>query len=501
MQIPITSSPKSAAFSSTTLASGEVNSNEFDIVGVKARFIGGRLPSSPRELRLEVNIKNFQAAAYAGPARNTEILTIQGIGFEVDGGDPTIYFKTNKKFLTESSNADFAYSDRSQFSIDKFELPPRSGNWGQSVAEVSKVIHSLGTAFGGRDGFKLMLKVYADDCLRLKPPFVIKTDVLSKVEAWLVAMYDLGKIEAKWEADLGLNGQPPLRGISAAEEVAKQAILWERNPTKEQQLKDLGKKYGITAKRNFYRTFSDLPNSEESRSGDHGPVIDVTRYDKARSWEQFVNDKAEIPLVEALLRNSKVQGLPPAFVASIMFGEGAGWFETDMSNRPFDPVRGFEDLGLDNATAFIQDAIGRGYLPKDFSYSETPAVNDSGGKVLSATFDSQAIAVQAFAACLRIHVQDVREILKRKFLGQPIPDRVLQFYAYIEYNGGRAALLKEIQTTGLTVPKWTGEPKPKFLPKGDNQNYFRYNAILRVMQTEVLEKVFIPEPARKSGVT
>jgi hypothetical protein len=202
---------------------------------------------------------------------------------------------------------------------------------------------------------------------------------------------------------------------------------------------------------------------------------------------------------DSSLKAAKAQGLDPNMLWASAAEEGAtglvpdkkGNINTDEKidvNGKYG-VSGFTNFGVDHFHDDFKELARRGYLPKDFDYQKSVHTNENGEKVNSADFKSVEDALQAKAAYIHMHQDDLDKWAKDN--GATLSPAARQFFAYMSYNGGPGTahkLINYYKDKGLLDgDKFLTQAPPRELDKGDS-----YGKVLprwkmaQVMQQEKL---------------
>jgi hypothetical protein len=153
------------------------------------------------------------------------------------------------------------------------------------------------------------------------------------------------------------------------------------------------------------------------------------------------------------------------------------------------PVDGFTNFGLDHFDGDFKTMVKRGYLPKDFDYQKAPIKNPENGEVVpSANFKSVQDALQAKAAYIQMHRDDLQDWQKDNKI--TLSPTASQFFSFVSYNGGPVTAHKIInyyKSKGLLEgDKFLSAPPPP--DSVDPGHSFRDKVLPRWKIAQVLKK-------------
>lgn len=133
-------------------------------------------------------------------------------------------------------------------------------------------------------------------------------------------------------------------------------------------------------------------------------------------------------------------------------------------------VSGYANFGVDHFHDDFKELVKRGYLPKDFDYEKSQHTNENGEKVNSANFKTVQDALQAKAAYIRMHQDDLSRWSKDNNVN--LSPAAKQFFTYMSYNGGPGTahkLINYYKDKGLLDgDQFLTTKPPKELDKGDS---------------------------------
>lgn len=160
---------------------------------------------------------------------------------------------------------------------------------------------------------------------------------------------------------------------------------------------------------------------------------------------------------------SKKLGLSPAIVYSGAMDEGMsglwkdkdGYIKTGEHTSDKFPVSGYANFGLDTFSDKFPDLVKKGYLSKDFAQNfeksvEAARKGDNKTPVNSANFNTVGAALQAHAAMLKYHYDDVDSYAKAR--GIKLSPKARDFFTQAEYNSGEGtghSMLNDYSNNGL----------------------------------------------------
>jgi hypothetical protein len=153
-------------------------------------------------------------------------------------------------------------------------------------------------------------------------------------------------------------------------------------------------------------------------------------------------------------------GLNPALVYAGAMDEGMSGFWKDKDGNISTseimsgdyPVSGYANFGLDTFADKYPTLVKKGYLTPDFAqqFQKSPHTNELNEKVNSADFKTVGGALQAHAAMLKYHYDDVDSYAKAR--GIKLSPQARDFFTQAEYNGGEGtghSMLNDYYNNGL----------------------------------------------------
>jgi hypothetical protein len=158
----------------------------------------------------------------------------------------------------------------------------------------------------------------------------------------------------------------------------------------------------------------------------------------------YVPDTDQMSFRDASAKATKPLGLDPNMFWASSAEEGAtGLIPDKQGNVNTDPnidlnskypVSGFSNFGVDHFHDDFSELVRRGYLPKDFDYKKSVHTNERHEKVNSADFKTVQDALQAKAAYIRMHQDNLDQWTKDNNV--QLTPAARQFFSYMSYNGG-----------------------------------------------------------------
>lgn len=109
-------------------------------------------------------------------------------------------------------------------------------------------------------------------------------------------------------------------------------------------------------------------------------------------------------------------------------------------------VDGFYNYGLDQFPGQVKTLQQKGYLPKDFqnNYTTFAATNEKKEKITTAAFDTDANALIAKSAMLRLSQDQLDNYIKKT--GTNLTDKQREFFILANYNGGEGNMQKMLES-------------------------------------------------------
>jgi hypothetical protein len=210
----------------------------------------------------------------------------------------------------------------------------------------------------------------------------------------------------------------------------------------------------------------------------------------------YINEKSEAPIASAVLAAAQpAQGITPAFLHAIAFGEGLGFFidSQEQSGGSVDksPIDGFQYLGTDTFGSRVAQLKARHELPASFNegtnYTIQKNMNEKGQTVTSATFPTLKDGLTALSSLLaderRNFLTDARAILPKDQFNKLTQDQI-NFFTYLYFNEGSGKGKSQLQQSGLALANaWSGPPPP------NNQVSARYNALQRASTWKLIDSL------------
>jgi hypothetical protein len=210
----------------------------------------------------------------------------------------------------------------------------------------------------------------------------------------------------------------------------------------------------------------------------------------------YINEKSEAPIASAVLSAAQpAQGITPAFLHAIAFGEGLGFFvdyqEQTGGSVDKAPIDGFQYLGTDTFGSRVAQLKARHELPASFNegtnYTIKTNTNEKGQTVTSATFPTLKDGLTALSSLLaderRNFLTDARATLPKEQFSKLTQDQI-NFFTYLYFNEGSGKGRSQLQQSGLALANaWSGPPPP------NNQVSARYNALQRASTWKLIDSL------------
>jgi len=197
------------------------------------------------------------------------------------------------------------------------------------------------------------------------------------------------------------------------------------------------------------------PGDDEKKKKASEKVVIRRMLDKPMRFDNKTADQ--------IIRSAaKKTGVNPDFLAANAFQEGMNKaIISGNKNVPSDefPVDGFLYYGLDTFGSVAPELMAKGYLPKDFKFSNMKAENEKGTSVNSASFKTNEDALVAKGAYLNYFKDQVKSYANK--IGVPLTKDAENYLTMSAYNGGmgNAKIMIDELATGYNPEVFIREGK------------------------------------------